>query len=161
MPSFDRRNRQELDALVEEYTMQRSLSRRSFLQRATVAGLGKLVQLDKFLNMNQYRQDYAQAWIDLGSYQGKLYAIMPKANGKSTVWYSPKQFQAMGATVPQTWDDLIALSNKFASAGKYPWALGVESAASSGWPASDWVSEIYMNKYGLNKYNQWAQHKIP
>src|SRR5947209_6391664 len=39
MPIFDRRNRQELDQLVEEYITTSNINRRQFLQRATAAGL--------------------------------------------------------------------------------------------------------------------------
>ncbi|MBV9688343.1 MAG: carbohydrate ABC transporter substrate-binding protein [Ktedonobacteraceae bacterium] len=251
MPTFQRHIRQELDTLVEEYTTQHSLSRRTFLQRATAAGLsisaatallascggsstkvtsidaltewggseldsfnainaaftqktgikvnvestrdlpavlqtrvrgnnlpdiagmpnldlmhqladqGKLVPLEKFIDMNKYKQDYGHGWIDLASWKGTLYAVLPKGNNKATVWYNPKQFQDAGGAIPQTWDKLIAVSDQLANAGKYPWAMGVESSASSGWPAADWVSEIYMNKYGPAMYNQWVQHKIP
>ncbi|HLZ58712.1 MAG TPA: ABC transporter substrate-binding protein [Ktedonosporobacter sp.] len=261
MPTYNRRNRQELDSLVEEYTTRPAMSRRAFLQRATAAGLSvsaasallaacggppsagpsagsapakvtsidamtewggeeldsfnainaaftaktgiqvkvestrdlpavlqtrvrgnnppdicgmptlalmyqmadqnKLVKLDSFIDMTKYKQDYSQAWIDLGSYKGSLYAVLPKANGKATVWYNPTQFQSVGGAIPQTWDDMIAVSDKIAAAGKYPWSMGVESSASSGWPAADWVSEIYMNKYGPDMYNKWVKHQIP
>ena len=102
-----------------------------------MAAQGKLVQLDTFFNMNEYQQNYAKTWIDLSSYNGKLYAVLPKGNTKGTIWYNPPAFQAAGASIPQTWNDLISLSDKIASSGKYPWAMGVESAASSGWPAAD------------------------
>lgn len=127
----------------------------------TLANQGKLVQLDSFFNMNQIKQDYSQAWIDFGSVNGHMYAVFPKANTKGTVWYSPKQFQSLNLTIPKTWDDLIALSNKLASSGKFPWALGVESSASSGWPAADWVDQIYLNLNGPDMYDKWVAHKIP
>jgi alpha-glucoside transport system substrate-binding protein len=126
-----------------------------------LASQGKLLQLDNILNMSQYRQDYPQSWIDFSSVNGHVYAVLPKANSKGTVWYSPQQFQANGYTVPQTWDDMIALSNKIASQGKYPWALGVESAASSGWPGADWIDQIYLSLNGIDMAKQWAAHKIP
>ncbi|MBE3558784.1 MAG: carbohydrate ABC transporter substrate-binding protein [Ktedonobacteraceae bacterium] len=126
-----------------------------------LAKQGKLVQLDKFLDMNKIQQDYAKSWLDLASVDGKLYAVLPKANTKNTIWYNPRQFQAAGGTIPRTWDDLIAVSNRLAESGKYPWAMGVESSASSGWPATDWVSLIYVNKYGPYMYDQWVAHKIP
>ncbi len=126
-----------------------------------LADQGKLVPLDKFIDMNRYKQDYAQDWINLASWKRTLYAVLPKGNSKATVWYNPKQFQAAGGTIPQTWNDLIAVSEKLAGAGKYPWAMGVESSASSGWPAADWISEIYINKYGPDMYKQWVQHTIP
>jgi alpha-glucoside transport system substrate-binding protein len=127
----------------------------------TLAQQGKLVQLDKFLNMSQIQQDYSQGWIQFGSVSGHLYAVFPKANTKGVIWYSPKQFQSQGLSIPKTWDDLITLSNKLAGQGKYPWAMGVESSASSGWPAADWVDQIYLNLNGPDMYDKWVAHKIP
>lgn len=127
----------------------------------TLAGQGKLVALDSFIDMTQYKQDYAQTWIDLSSYNGKIYAALPKANSKGTVWYNPKAFQAIGGTIPQTWDDMIALSDKIASSGKYPWSMGVESSASSGWPAADWIDQIYLSLNGPDMYDKWVAHQIP
>ncbi len=39
MPIYDRRNRRDLDQLVEEYITTCNINRRQFLQRATAAGL--------------------------------------------------------------------------------------------------------------------------
>ena len=133
----------------------------SLTEFQTLAKTGKLIQLDSFLNMTQLQQDYTQAWIQFGSVNGHVYAVFPKANTKGTIWYSPKQFTALGLTIPQTWTDLITLSNQIASSGKYPWALGVESSASSGWPAADWVDEIYLNLNGPTLYDKWVLHQIP
>jgi len=39
--------------------------------------------------------------------------------------------------------------------------LGVESSASSGWPAADWVDQIYLNLNGPTLYDKWVLHQIP
>lgn len=127
----------------------------------TLAQQNKLVALDSFFNMSQIQQQYSQGWIQFGSVNGHMYAVFPKANTKGVIWYSPKQFQAMNLTIPKTWQDLITLSNKLAGGGKFPWAMGVESGASSGWPASDWVDQIYLNLNGPDLYDKWVAHKIP
>ena len=101
-----------------------------------LAGQNKLIRLDQFLDMTKIHSDYSRSWIDLGSYNGGLYALVYKLANKGTVWYNPTQVQAIGAQIPSTWSDLITLSDKIASGGKYPWSLGVESAAASGWPWS-------------------------
>lgn len=126
-----------------------------------LAGQNKLVRLDTFFDMKQYQRNYAQAWIDYSSDNGKLYAVLPKVNTKGTIWYNPRAFHEVGASVPQTWDEMIALSDKLVSQGKYPWSIGIESGATSGWPAADWIAEIYINKYGPEMYDQWVAHKIP
>lgn len=122
---------------------------------------GKLLQLDKFFDMSQYQQNYSKAWVDFASTNGHLYGVLPKVNSKGTIWYNPDAFKAAGATVPQTWNDLISVSDKLANSGKYPWAMGVESGASSGWPAADWLAQIYLNQSGPDMYEQWIAHKIP
>jgi len=126
-----------------------------------LASQNKLVPLDGFLDMNQVKTDYSQAWIDLGSYNNKLYALFYKAANKGTIWYSPKQFQAQGYQVPTTWQDLVSLSTTIAKSGKYPWSMGVSSSGgSSGWPAADWIDQIYLSQSGPDMYDQWVSHKI-
>ncbi len=121
----------------------------------------KLVRLDTFFDMSTINKNYNKTWIDLASYNGDLYAVLPKANNKGTVWYNPTAFKAAGLTIPQTWNDMISLSDKIAGTGKYPWAMGVESAASSGWAAADWIAQIFINLNGPDLYSQWVAHKIP
>jgi alpha-glucoside transport system substrate-binding protein len=133
----------------------------SLTEFQSLAQQGKLVKLDSFFNMSQLKQDYNQSWIDFGSVSGNLYAVFPKANTKGTIWYSPKRFQAENLTLPKTWADLITLSNTLASGGKFPWALGVESGASSGWPAADWVDQIFLSLNGPALYDKWVAHQIP
>lgn len=259
MPTFDRRNRQELDQLVEEYSTSNKMNRRQFLQRAMAAGLsvsaasalleacggssggvsssstpasvssidvlhewsgneltaftmitdaftkktgikvngeatrdlltvlttrvkgnnppdaagmpnislfqqlamqGKLLNLDSIVG-SEYQQNYAKVWQQFASVNGHYYAVLPKASGKATIWYSPKVFQADGYSIPKTWQDLINLSNQIAGQGKYPWSMGVMSSGSSGWPGADWIDQIYLNLNGPDLYDKWVAHQIP
>src|SRR5579875_963535 len=125
-----------------------------------LAAQGKLLPLDSFLDMEMVKRDYSRTWIDLGSYKGALYAPFYKAANKGIIWYNPRQLQALGLSVPHTWDELIAVSNAIASQGRYPWAIGVESAASSGWPAADWIAELYLKEWGPEMYQRWVNHTI-
>lgn len=126
-----------------------------------LASQGKLVPLDSFLDMTAIHANYSSAWTDLGSYNGKLYALFYKAANKGTIWYDPKQASAIGGQAPAAWTDLITLSNTIASSGKYPWSMGVSSGSASGWPAADWMAQIYLNQSGPTMYDQWVAHKIP
>ncbi|MBA2285740.1 MAG: carbohydrate ABC transporter substrate-binding protein [Ktedonobacteraceae bacterium] len=126
-----------------------------------LAEQNKLIRLDTFLNMGQINIDYHSSWVDLGTYNGGFYALFYKTTNKGTIWYNPAQFRAAGLQIPVTWSDLIAVSNKLVSSGKYPWSIGVESGAASGWPAADWIAEIYLNQSGPVMYDKWVAHKIP
>jgi len=126
-----------------------------------LASQNKLVPLDSFLDMDTIHRDYADTWITLGSYSGHLYALFYKAANKGTIWYDPARFQATGYQIPSTWQDLITLSDKIAASGKYPWSMGVQSGAASGWAASDWIAQIYLNQSGPQMYDKWVAHQIP
>ncbi len=130
-------------------------------QMVELAGEGKLVTLDSFLDIDTINQQYAQGWIDLGTVDGNLYGVFMKADSKGTIWYSPKNFAANGWEVPNTWDELIALSDRIVSEGMNPWSVAVESAEASGWPATDWIGEILLHESGGDVYDQWVNHKIP
>ena len=126
-----------------------------------LASRHKLVSLDNFLDKSTMSSYYTDGWISLGSYNGSLYALFYKAANKGTVWYNPKQFQALGLQTPSTWQDMITLSNQLVSKGKYPWSMGVSSAAASGWPAADWIDEIFLLLNGPDLYDKWVKHQIP
>jgi alpha-glucoside transport system substrate-binding protein len=122
---------------------------------------GALVALDSFLDMDKIRNEYSQAWIDMGTVDGKLYGIPYKAANKSTVWYNPKVFDVNGLQVPETWNEMIALSDQLVASGLSPWSIGMESGGTSGWPGTDWIGQLLLSEYGPEVYDQWLIHEIP
>jgi alpha-glucoside transport system substrate-binding protein len=110
-----------------------------------------------FLNMDKLKTQYAPFWINLGTIQGKLYAIYMKADVKSLVWYNPKKFAVGKYTKPKTWNQLVALSQKMLKDGKHPWAFG----AGSGWTLTDLLENVYLQMAGPAMYQKWINHEIP
>ncbi len=125
-------------------------------QMAQFAKAGKLVDLTNVLDMNQMNQQYAKSWIDLGSVDGKPVGIFIKASVKGLIWYNPKTYQAAGGPLPpKTWDELNTWAKKIADSGTTPWCIGLENAAASGWPGTDWIEDFVLRTAGPDKYNQW------
>ncbi|MEX0786239.1 MAG: extracellular solute-binding protein, partial [Dehalococcoidia bacterium] len=108
-------------------------------------------------NLEEYvRANYPPAFIDLGTVDGTLYGFFMKADGKGTIWYNPGFFTDNSLeplTADSSFDDLLALSQQIADAGTPPWSIGVESAADSGWPGTDWVQAILVNSEGGAEVN--------
>ena len=61
-----------------------------------------------------------------------IWGIPYKADVKSTIWYPIKAFAAKGYTVPKTWDELIALSDKIVADGSNPWCVSAGGPARNG-----------------------------
>ncbi len=129
-------------------------------QMAEFAKAGNLVPLNTVVDMNAMSEQYAQSWIDLGTVDGNLYGIFIKAALKGLIWYNKPKFEQAGYTIPQTWDELMALTERIAGEGKTPWCIGLESGAASGWPATDWIEDIVLRSAGAGIYDQWYRHEI-
>ncbi len=130
-------------------------------QMQEFAEIGALVDLSGFMDMDRLRDEYSKTWIDLGSYGEKLYSVFISADLKSLVWYSPKAFADAGYEIPQTWDELMTLSDKMVAQGKTPWSIGLESGAASGWPGTDWIEDIMLRTAKPEVYDKWVNHEIP
>ncbi len=110
-------------------------------------------------NVDKY---WNKAWKQYGSVDGVFYAAPQSANMKSLVWYSPKMFKQAGYTVPTTWADMMALSDKIATdhPDSKPWCGGIGSGTATGWPATDWLEEVVLGKYGGDVYDKWVSHEV-
>jgi len=111
--------------------------------------------------IQKIENNYTPAWKDLGAYKGNVYGVFHRVNAKSFVWYPKKAFEAKGYTVPKTWAELEALSDKIVADGGVPWSITMESGAATGWVATDWMEDIMLRTAGPDVYDQWVNHEIP
>ncbi len=128
------------------------------------AASGDLVPLNNLLDINTINQQYPEAWVQLGTVDGNLYAIFMKVANKGMIWYNPSVFNENNWQIPATWDELIQLSDDIVAAGgtpAAPWAMGVESGAATGWAGTDWIAQIFLSQNGGEAYDQWVNHEIP
>jgi alpha-glucoside transport system substrate-binding protein len=131
----------------------------SFGAIRTFLEAGEVVPLD-FLDMERMQAQFGDVWIELGSVDGTLYGVFPRAAIKSLVWYSPPAFEAAGYTVPTTWEEMIALCDQIVDDGSACFSIGLESGAASGWPATDWIEDIMLRTNSLETYDAWVNHEI-
>ncbi len=113
------------------------------------------------------KENYAagDSWVGLGTYKGKdgaeaLYAFPYKIDVKSLVWYSPENFADAGYEVPQTMEELKALTEKIVADGGTPWCIGLGSGGATGWPATDWVEDMMLRTQSPDVYDKWIKHEI-
>jgi alpha-glucoside transport system substrate-binding protein len=101
-------------------------------------------------------QNFAPAWQQLGTYSGKLYALVFKAANKSVVWYNVPAFKAAGVKPPKTFSQLLAAAKTIKSSGTPAYSIG----GADGWTLTDMFENIYLRTFGAAKYNALAAHKI-
>ncbi|MFQ5406899.1 MAG: ABC transporter substrate-binding protein [Anaerolineales bacterium] len=128
-----------------------------------VAG-GNVVDVSTFLPQSSF-DNYNDAWWDMARMEGPdgeiVAGVWHRFNAKSQVWYPVDDFEAAGYEIPQTWDELIALSDAIVADGDKPWCVGIESGAATGWPATDWMEEIMLRTTSLENYDKWVTGELP
>jgi alpha-glucoside transport system substrate-binding protein len=129
---------------------------------ADLAESGDIVALeDMGFDIDELNDLLGESFMALGEHEGKHYGLPTNINLKSMVWYPKDDFDAAGYEVPETWDDLIALSDQIVEDGSTPWCVGFESGGATGWPATDWMEDIMLRTAGPEVYDQWVSHEIP
>lgn len=131
-----------------------------------LAKAGKVVDVSSFMNMEWLQKNYKQAWLDMATMEGGdgspiMAGVWARFNGKSQVWYPKKAWDEAGYPIPQTWDEMMALTQQIADDGDTAWCIGIESGTATGWPATDWMEEIMLRTTSLENYDKWTRGELP
>ena len=125
---------------------------------------GKVVDVNSFIDNETLAETYNQSWLDMATMAGPdgdiMAGVWGRVNGKSLVWYPKAAFDAAGYTVPETWDEMLALTQQIADDGDTAWCVGIESGTATGWPATDWMEEVMLRTTSLENYDKWTTGEL-
>ena len=134
---------------------------------AELASQGELTPLRDSVKgavMDQYAA--GQSWADLGTYadasgNAAMFGLPYNVNLKSLVWFVPENFEDAGYEIPQSMEELIALTDQIVDDGGTPWCIGMESGGATGWVGTDWMEDIMLRTQPASVYDQWVSNEIP
>jgi alpha-glucoside transport system substrate-binding protein len=131
---------------------------------ATAVKKGQAVDLNTVINPEWLKKNYSSSWLQMGTMEGPkgpiTAGIWGRANGKSLVFYPKAKFDAAGYKVPQTWDEMMALTEQIAADGDTPWCIGMESGAATGWAMTDWIEDVMLRTTSLENYDKWVKGEL-
>ncbi|MEE8600414.1 ABC transporter substrate-binding protein [Euzebya tangerina] len=123
---------------------------------------GNLVSLEDLgFDIADLEARFGSYLMSLGEFDGQHYGFPDTINFKSAIWYNVPEFEAAGYEIPETWEELIALSDQMVSDGNTPWCIGTGSEAATGWPATDWMEDIVLRQAGTEAYDNWVAGTLP
>jgi alpha-glucoside transport system substrate-binding protein len=122
---------------------------------------GKVIDLRSFLDDDYLRQQYSNALLEMVTVDGKVSGAWYNVHLKSLVWYPVQAFEAKGYEVPDTWDEMIALSDQIVADGGTPWCISIENGDATGWVGTDWVEDILLRTASPETYDAWVAHDLP
>lgn len=134
---------------------------------ANIASQGYLAPLGEE-TADWVKENYGagESWAALGTYPSEdgtdtFYAFPFKADVKSLVWYVPDNFADAGYEIPESMEELKALTEQIVADGGTPWCIGLGSGGATGWPATDWVEDMMLRTQPPEVYDQWVNNEIP
>jgi alpha-glucoside transport system substrate-binding protein len=111
---------------------------------AAYASQGRLQPLDGLIDT----KDFDAPWTPMIPGKDKVprdYWVPIKTDLKSLVWYP---------------DGMSAQQRGAYAADPGSWCLGLVSAATSGWPATDWLEDVLLQQTGRDTYEKWATGRL-
>jgi alpha-glucoside transport system substrate-binding protein len=130
---------------------------------------GNVMDLTRYLDRDELeltQSPYLTSLVSLGddgswpSTSGPVYGVWDKLEAKSLVWFNIAAFDRLGQGVPETWDELVAISDQIVANGDTPWCIYIESGPASGWPATDIIESALLRSEGPELYDEWSFHEI-
>ena len=131
-------------------------------QPGLVNDLAKLHYLQKLPASVQSAVDsnFTKDWNGYTTVDGTQYAAPLLASLDGWVVYSPSKFTKLGLKVPQTWNDLLTLTEYLRSnANTAPWCEGFDTDADSGSTGASMVADLVLREEGPTVYDAWVSHK--
>ncbi len=113
-----------------------------------------------WLGMDYLQEQYNDAWIELADIGDIQAGVWYRASVKSLVWYNIPVFEEEGYEIPETWDEMLALSDQMVADGHTPWTIGIESSGATGWVATDWIEDIMLRIHPPEVYDRWVAGEV-
>ena len=95
--------------------------------------------------------------VETGTFEEESYGVVVKAAVSSLLWY---RADAEGFTEPESWDDLMTVTQEIADSGTTPWCIGIESGGATGWVATNWIEDAMLRLHGPEVYDQWVAGEV-
>ena len=78
----------------------------------------------------------------------------------SLIWYDVEKFEALGSPKFDSYEDMVLFTKDYSSKGNPLWCLDIESGASTGWIATNWLEDLILHQKGPVVYDQWASQQL-
>ncbi|MFP4508694.1 MAG: ABC transporter substrate-binding protein [Spirochaetota bacterium] len=121
---------------------------------------GYILNVLDWFDMSFLEQQYNEGWIADSMVDDEVAGVWYRASVKSLVWYPPAVFEEEGYEIPETWDELLDLSDQMVEDGYSPWSISMESAGATGWVATDWIEDIMLRIHPPEVYDEWVAGEL-
>ena len=88
------------------------------------------------------------------------YGVWFRLIPNSLIWYDVEKYKSIGSPKFESYEDMLSFTKEFSSEGKPLWCLDIESGASTGWIATNWLEDLILHQKGPEVYDLWANQEL-
>lgn len=129
-----------------------------------LADEGALRPLDDIVDVERLQDELIPGIYELGTIDGDYYGLPRVIALKSAVWYPRPAWEEAGYEIPETWEELMDLTEQIAAdtdGAAAPWCIGIESGGATGWVVTDWIEDLLLRTAGPEAYDDWIAGDLP
>ncbi|MFW5828580.1 MAG: extracellular solute-binding protein, partial [Alkalispirochaeta sp.] len=90
---------------------------------AELVDRGAVHDIREWFGSSYLAEQYNQMWRDSAEIGGIQAGVWYRASVKSIVWYNRPVFERHGYAIPETWEELLSLSDRIVADGYTPWSI--------------------------------------
>ena len=98
----------------------------------------------------QHLQEITTSKQDNQNY-GAWFRLLPN----SLVWYDVSKYEALGSPTFNSYEDMVKFTKENSYEDSPLWCMDIESGASTGWIATNWLEDTILHKFGPSVYDEW------
>ena len=106
-------------------------------------------------NYPKHLQEITTSETDQTNY-GILFRLIPN----SLIWYDVDKYERLGSPNFESFEDMISFTKQYSSFDNPLWCMDIESGASTGWIATNWLEDLILHEYGPDIYDDWFKQII-
>ena len=106
-------------------------------------------------NYSKHLQEITTSQKDKINY-GVLFRLIPN----SLIWYDVGKYERLGSPNFESFEDMISFTKQYSSFDNPLWCMDIESGASTGWIATNWLEDLILHEYGPDIYDDWFKQII-
>ncbi len=118
--------------------------------------------IEKFLPLNGMNSYYSEhlRQITTSENTNKNYGAFFRLFPNSMIWYSIEKYNDIGSPKFNSYEEILNFTSQYSKDNKNLWCLDIESGASTGWIATNWLEDLIISEYGLETYDNWSKQNI-
>lgn len=88
------------------------------------------------------------------------YGVFFRLFPNSLIWYDVEKYNNIGAPVFGSFNEIIEFTELNSSQNNEIWCLDIESGASTGWIATNWLEDLLIHNFDLEVYDHWSNLEL-